>query len=221
MTLIELSDLMVDMSGLNSAAETYALEASIFLALGGIICCLFGHRMLAWIVGLSIGGVVGLTIFGIVSTMESAPVAGDEVLGISIVIGLIAGAIVFRFTKRIHMLVGGLVGLLVTMMGLTVLEPYYPTTMIMKAIIADIGFLLGARMLRSQSNIISYLASSGAGAIGVMMGSSVLLGSSSNPLMVDLTSNVNRTILFVAAAAGTYFQIYWLTREGVEDELDY
>ena len=212
---------MVDMSGLNSAAETYAYEASIFLVLAGLICCLFGYRMLAWIVGLSIGGVVGITIFGIVSTMESAPVGGDEVLGISVVIGLIAGAIVFRFTKRIHMLVGGLVGLLVTMMALTVMEPYYPTNMITKAIIADVGFLLGARMLRSQSNIISYLASSGAGAIGVMMGLSVLLGDSTSPLMVDISSSVNRTILFVAAAAGTYFQIYWLTREGASEDLDY
>ncbi|MEC7435584.1 MAG: hypothetical protein VYB27_00750 [Candidatus Thermoplasmatota archaeon] len=77
---------MVDMSGLNSAAETYSLEASIFLVGAGLVCCLFGHRMLAWIVGLSIGGVAGFTIFGIVSTMESAPVGGDEVLGISIVI---------------------------------------------------------------------------------------------------------------------------------------
>ena len=107
------------------------------------------------------------------------------------------------------------------MMALTVVEPYYPTTMIMKAIIADVGFLLGARMLRSQSNIISYLASSGAGAIGVMMGLSVLLGDSTSPLMVDITSSVNRTILFVAAAAGTYFQIYWLTREGASEDLDY
>jgi len=211
---------MVDMSGLNSAAETYSLEASIFLLLAGSVCCLFGHRMLAWIVGLSIGGVVGLTIFGIVSTMESAPVGGDEVLGISIVIGLISGAIVFRFVKRIHMLVGGLVGLLVTLVALTVIEPYYSTSMIVKAIIADVGFLVGARILRSQSNIISYLASSGAGAIGVMMGLSVIVGGSTSPLLVDVTSTTNRSILFIAAAAGTYFQIYWLTREAAADDLD-
>ena len=212
---------MVDMSGLNSAAETYSLEASILLVLVGIICCCFGHRMLAWIVGLSIGGVVGITIFGIISTMESAPVGGDEVAGISVVIGLIAGAIVFRFVKRIHMLVGGLVGLLVTLVALTIIEPYYPTSMIMKAIIADIGFLLGARLLRSQSNVISYLASSGVGAIGVMMGLSVLIGDSSNPLLVDLTSSLNRSILFLTTAAGTYFQIYWLTRENASEEEDY
>ena len=211
---------MVDMSGLNSAAENYSLEASIFLVAAGLVCCLFGHRMLAWIVGLSIGGVAGFTIFGIVSTMESAPVGGDEVLGISIVIGLIAGAIVFRFVNRIHMLVGGLVGLLVTLIALTVIEPYYPTSMIMKAIIADVGFLLGARMLRSQSNIISYLASSGVGAIGVMMGLSVLVGGSTSPLQIDISSINNRSILFIAAAAGTYFQIYWQTREANSDDLD-
>ena len=42
---------MVDMSELNSAAEAYSLEASIFLVVAGLVCCLFGHRMLAWIVG--------------------------------------------------------------------------------------------------------------------------------------------------------------------------
>ena len=102
---------------------------------------------------------------------------------------------------EIHMLVGGLVGLLVTLIALTVIEPYYPTSMIMKAIIADVGFLLGARMLRSQSNIISYLASSGVGAIGVMMGLSVLVGGSTSPLLIDISSINNRSILFIAAAA--------------------
>ncbi len=118
------------------------------------------------------------------------------------------------------MLVGGLVGLLVTLVALTVIEPYYSTSMIVKAIIADVGFLVGARILRSQSNIISYLASSGAGAIGVMMGLSVIVGGSTSPLLVDVTSTTNRSILFIAAAAGTYFQIYWLTREAAADDLD-
>ena len=137
------------------------------------------------------------------------------------VVGLIAGALVFRFVKRIHILVSGWIGFFTTMMIMTVIEPYYPTELLMKTAISYVGFFAGVVMLKKQSGSIGFLASSGIGGVAIVMGSSVLIFGASTPLTLDFVDLTNRIILFTVMAVGCYFQIYWTTRENAKSDLLY
>ena len=98
---------MLGLDGVLEQVETFSQEVAFALVAGGVICAFFGFRILAWLIGLGIGGAVSLTVYGAAGAMESSPVAGDEMILVAGVVGLIAGALVFRFVKRIHILVSG------------------------------------------------------------------------------------------------------------------
>ena len=212
---------MLGLGGVIDMVEVFAQEVALALLVGGVICTFFGFRILAWLIGLGIGGAVSLTVYGAAGAMESAPVAGDEVLLLAGVVGLIAGALVFRFVKRIHILVSGWIGFFATMMVMTVIEPYYPTELLMKTAISYVGFFAGVVMLKKQSGSIGFLASSGIGGVAIVMGSSVLIFGASTPLTLDFVDLTNRIILFTVMAVGCYFQIYWTTRENAKSDLLY
>jgi len=212
---------MLGLGGVLDQIEAFAQEVAILLLVGGVICAFFGFRILAWLIGLGIGGAVSLTVYGAAGAMESSPVAGDEMLLLAGVVGLIAGALVFRFVKRIHILVSGWIGFFATMMVMTVIEPYYPTELLMKTAISYVGFFAGVVMLKKQSGSIGFLASSGIGGVAIVMGSSVLIFGASTPLTLDFVDLTNRIILFVVMAVGCYFQIYWTTRENSKSDLLY
>ncbi len=212
---------MLGLDGVLDQVEAFAQEVSLILLVGGLICAFFGFRILAWLIGLGIGGAVSLTVYGAAGAMESAPVAGDEMLLLAGVVGLIAGALVFRFVKRIHILVSGWIGFFTTMMIMTVIEPYYPTELLMKTAISYVGFFAGVVMLKKQSGSIGFLASSGIGGVAIVMGSSVLIFGASTPLTLDFVDLTNRIILFTVMAVGCYFQIYWTTRENAKSDLLY
>ena len=212
---------MLGLGGVIDMVEAFAQEVALALLVGGVICAFFGFRILAWLIGLGIGGAVSLTVYGAAGAMESAPVAGDEMLLLAGVVGLIAGALVFRFVKRIHILVSGWIGFFATMMVMTVIEPYYPTELLMKTAISYVGFFAGVVMLKKQSGSIGFLASSGIGGVAIVMGSSVLIFGASTPLTLDFVDLTNRIILFTVMAVGCYFQIYWTTRENAKSDLLY
>lgn len=212
---------MLGLDGVLDQVETFSQEVAFALVVGGVICAFFGFRILAWLIGLGIGGAVSLTVYGAAGAMESSPVAGDEMLLVAGVVGLIAGALVFRFVKRIHILVSGWIGFFATMMIMTVIEPYYPTELLMKTAISYVGFFAGVILLKKQSGSIGFLASSGIGGVAIVMGLSVLLFGASTPLTLDLVDLTNRVILFTVMAVGCYFQIYWTTREQSKSDLLY
>ena len=212
---------MLGLDGVLDQVETFSQEVAFALVVGGVICAFFGFRILAWLIGLGIGGAVSLTVYGAAGAMESSPVAGDEMLLVAGVVGLIAGALVFRFVKRIHILVSGWIGFFATMMIMTVIEPYYPTELLMKTAISYVGFFAGVILLKKQSGSIGFLASSGIGGVAIVMGLSVLLFGASTPLTLDFVDLTNRVILFTVMAVGCYFQIYWTTREQSKSDLLY
>ncbi len=212
---------MLGLDGVLDQIETFSQEVAFALVIGGVICAFFGFRILAWLIGLGIGGAVSLTVYGAAGAMESSPVAGDEMLLVAGVVGLIAGALVFRFVKRIHILVSGWIGFFSTMMIMTVIEPYYPTELLMKTAISYVGFFAGVILLKKQSGSIGFLASSGIGGVAIVMGSSVLFFGASTPLTLDFVDLTNRIILFTVMVVGCYFQIYWTTREESKSDLLY
>lgn len=212
---------MLGLDGVLEQVETFSQEVAFALVAGGVICAFFGFRILAWLIGLGIGGAVSLTVYGAAGAMESSPVAGDEMILVAGVVGLIAGALVFRFVKRIHILVSGWIGFFATMMIMTVIEPYYPTELLMKTAISYVGFFAGVILLKKQSGSIGFLASSGIGGVAIVMGLSVLLFGASTPLTLDFVDLTNRVILFTVMAVGCYFQIYWTTREQSKSDLLY
>ena len=70
---------MLGLGGVLDQIEAFAQEVAILLLVGGVICAFFGFRILAWLIGLGIGGAVSLTVYGAAGAMESSPVASIQI----------------------------------------------------------------------------------------------------------------------------------------------
>ena len=53
---------MLGLDGVLDQVEAFAQEVAFALVIGGIICAFFGFRILAWLIGLGIGGAGSLTL---------------------------------------------------------------------------------------------------------------------------------------------------------------
>lgn len=204
--------------------ESNAQEISVGLILLGIVFLANGRRLIAPALGLVLGALAGVTINALLLQFaDKIPLEENQMLGVSIGVGLLIFLVIRRLVTRIHMLIGGVLGAAITSVVLPIAAPLagIELTFLLKAIVVDFGFLIGTRMLKGEGDTISMMLSSTIGALFVVQGGQVLLGNISSPASLSLEIGPAMAI-FVLLAGGTAGQMRMKWRnEDTEDEDDY